>query len=191
MHQPNLPPESNGPCRAIPRVLPGQANEDALEVAFVPDAHCSVPPAARRFSRAPLARRGAAHLIDTLLPLPFLVPFFLPWILVVIGYSLLCDGVFDGRSPGKRLMGLRTVAISVSPARPCNPARSCLRNIGSVLAGLCHFTLLLTPLGLTYTAVEVLMVLCRPDSRRLGDLLAGTQVIAAEALAEENQCTRR
>jgi len=143
-------------------------------------------PAVLPFSKAPVVRRAAADLIDRLVPLPFIAHFFWPWAIVCVAYDLLCDGT--GASVGKRLMGLQAVVVSGGPERvgqPCTLGRSVLRNVLWSGARLCYTTVLLAPLGFAYDLVEVLLVLCSPNGRRLGDLLAGTQVVASSESGRE------
>ena len=100
---------------------------------------------------------------------------------------LLCgDSLFGpGRSLGKRLTGLRVLVLD-SP-RPCGNRQSMARNAIFVLGLLpAAFG---APLPLTYAALACIVLLeagvaLRPltrdlGQRRLGDLLAGTQVIDA------------
>ncbi|MGK2858590.1 MAG: RDD family protein [Thermoanaerobaculia bacterium] len=72
--------------------------------------------------------------------------------------TLLRDG-FHGRSPGKRLMGLR---IDTPAGKPCSWGRSIVRNLPLVIPG--------------WNLVEVWLVLFGRDSRRTGDRIAGTRV---------------
>jgi uncharacterized RDD family membrane protein YckC len=79
-------------------------------------------------------------------------------------FFILCLGIllrdgFRGRSPGKRLFGLRLVTAN---GEPCSPFRSALRNLPLVIPG--------------WNLVEVLMVFFAPRSRRCGDLMAKTSV---------------
>jgi uncharacterized RDD family membrane protein YckC len=128
----------------------------------------------RVWCKAPVLRRVIADVIDRLLCCPLIVCFFPPWLAVVIAYDLLSDGLLDGCSVGKRLMGLRTVMVS--NGKPCNFARSFLRNVGWAAARLCYTTIWLIPFALVYDAIELLLVLFSPSGQRLGDRLAGTQV---------------
>jgi uncharacterized RDD family membrane protein YckC len=131
--------------------------------------------------KAPVFRRAAADAIDRLIPLPFIAHFFPLWAVVCIAYDLCADS--RGASPGKRLLGLRTVIVSAHPARqgqPCNMGRSVLRNILWCGARLCYLSAFLAPLGFAYDTIEVLLALFSPTGRRLGDLVAGTQVTVSE-----------
>jgi uncharacterized RDD family membrane protein YckC len=93
-------------------------------------------------------------------------------------YLLISDGLFDGRSVGKRLMGLRVV--SSEHGGPCIMKESILRN-AFLGAGL---LLYLIPLvGWVFTAlisaVEFLVLLGSKERMRLGDELAHTIVTEA------------
>lgn len=127
--------------------------------------------------KAPVLRRIIAEIIDRLVPCPIVVYFFPLWLLVIIGYDLFSDGLLEGCSVGKRLMGLRTVIAS--NGKPCNFARSFLRNLDWAVARLCYMSLWLIPFALTYDFIELMLVLFSPTGQRLGDRLAGTQVKTA------------
>ena len=78
----------------------------------------------------------------------------------MVVYVLIRDGLFGGRSIGKKLMGLRVV--NVKSNKPCSIKDSVLRNI----------TLLVPVLGF----IEMLMPLVDANGLRFGDKIAGTQV---------------
>lgn len=80
-------------------------------------------------------------------------------LLVLFAGILLRDG-YRGRSPGKRLLGLRLLTPG---NRPCSYARSVLRNLPILIPGL--------------NVIEMLLVLFGTQSRRTGDRLAGTAVV--------------
>lgn len=80
-------------------------------------------------------------------------------VLVLFAGILLRDG-YRGRSPGKRLLGLRLLTPG---NRPCSYARSVLRNLPILIPGL--------------NVIEMLLVLFGTQSRRTGDRLAGTAVV--------------
>ena len=77
--------------------------------------------------------------------------------LLVVGI-LLRDG-YHGRSPGKRLMGLR---VDTPRGTACSWGRSIVRNLPLVIPG--------------WNLIELALVLFSRDSRRTGDRIAGTQV---------------
>lgn len=79
-------------------------------------------------------------------------------IFILVAVILLRDG-FHGRSPGKRLMGLR---VDTPDGTACTWGRSIVRNLPLVIPG--------------WNMVEVYLVLFGRDSRRTGDRIAGTRV---------------
>ncbi len=91
-------------------------------------------------------------------------------------YILISDGLFDGRSIGKRLMGLRVV--SSMHGGSCTIKESIMRN-APFGAGLLLYKLPLIGWGFIVGifAVEFLILLGSKDQMRLGDELARTLVI--------------
>ena len=89
---------------------------------------------------------------------------FIPYVLAIIlalGYALLKDGLFSGRSLGKKLMGLKVTRDGVN----CNMVGSILRNI----------TLFIPILGL----IELIMPFIDAEGLRFGDKIAKTKVVEA------------
>jgi len=84
------------------------------------------------------------------------LPIITMWI-IVVGYTLVADGMFVGQSIGKKLMKLSVVRVDTD--EPCSYARSVLRNITYLLG------------------VFDLIPLIGSQKRRLGDYLAKTKVI--------------
>jgi len=93
-----------------------------------------------------------------------------------LSYLLISDGLFDGRSLGKRLMGLRVV--SGGSGGPCSMRQSIVRNL-PLGAGLLLYRVPL--IGwifiLIISAVEFLILLGSKEGMRIGDELAKTMVI--------------
>ena len=93
-----------------------------------------------------------------------------------LAYLLISDGLFDGRSIGKLLIGLRVV--SATGEVPCSMRESIMRN-APLGAGLLLFKLpwigWIFPVCIS--AVEFLILLGSKNGMRLGDELAGTIVI--------------
>jgi uncharacterized RDD family membrane protein YckC len=86
-----------------------------------------------------------------------------------IGYWLVRDGLFEGQSIGKRVMGLRVVTLE--PVGPCTMAGSFLRNVLWIL-----------PIANIAMAIATVVYLIRSGSaRHWGDRLAGTAVVATNA----------
>ncbi len=93
-----------------------------------------------------------------------------------LAYLLISDGLFDGKSIGKLLTGLRVV--SAAGHEPCSVRESIMRN-ALLGAGLVLYKLpWIGWLFLAFiSAVEFLILLGSKNGMRLGDELAGTLVI--------------
>ena len=87
-----------------------------------------------------------------------LVLFVLFWL-----YPILCEGLFDGQTPGKRALDLRVVS---SDGAPIGWLAACVRNLMR--------TVDMLPFGYACGLVSSLF---DPWGRRLGDLVAGTMVV--------------
>jgi uncharacterized RDD family membrane protein YckC len=137
---------------------------------------------------ADFRRRAIARAIDLLVALApmLLVPAGHPFAVALLSMALLLfgDSLFGpGRSLGKRLAGLRVMVLSTR--RPAGVRESVLRN-GLFVLGLAP-ALAGAPSPLAAAALACIIVLeaavaLRPltrdlGQRRLGDLIAGTQVI--------------
>ena len=126
--------------------------------------------------RADLTTRAVAGLIDLLLVISLArLPDVLGF-LSAAGYILIRDGLFDHRSVGKKLLGLRAVASDDSRAASCR--KSIIRNAPLVAA----YFLFLVPyagwvLGPLALGLECLTALGDNQGMRTGDLLAGTRVV--------------
>lgn len=96
-----------------------------------------------------------------------------------LSYLLISDGLFDGRSVGKLLMGLRV--ISPADSGPCSMKASIVRN-APLGAGLLLYRI--PWIGwifiIVVSAVEFLMLLGSKEGMRLGDELAKTVVVEKE-----------
>lgn len=138
----------------------------------------------KEFPRANLLNRFLAKLID------FLVIGALATIvtapigsLAALTYSLIADGFFDGRSLGKKMIGLRVVNLRTG--MPCNFKDSILRNIP--IAAVVMFALipilgwiLLFTAGLVIMLFESYLIYSDEGGIRIGDIFADTQVIDTE-----------
>lgn len=78
-------------------------------------------------------------------------------------YPILCEGLFDGQTPGKRALDLRVIR---SDGAPVGWLASCVRNLLR--------TVDMLPFGY---ACGLITGLLDPYGRRLGDLVAGTMVV--------------
>ncbi len=92
-----------------------------------------------------------------------------------LAYLLISDGLFDGRSIGKLLIGLRVVSAA---GEPCSMRESIMRN-APLGAGLLLYKI--PWIGWIFlvfiSAVEFLILLGSKNGMRFGDELAGTLVI--------------
>ncbi|HWE35106.1 MAG TPA: RDD family protein [Isosphaeraceae bacterium] len=102
-----------------------------------------------------LLQLGGSKVIGILL----VVYFLSQW-----GYGAFCEALFNGRTPGKRAMGIRVVTVEGVPIRG---AQAVLRNLLWVVEWF-------LPFG--YLPAIASMVLTR-RFQRLGDLAAGTMVV--------------
>ena len=129
--------------------------------------------------KADLTTRAVAGFIDLLIVigltrLPDVIGF-----LSASGYLLVRDGLFERRSVGKKLIGLRVVS-SEDPEFAISFRESIIRNVPLVLA----YILFLIPyagwiLGPAAFGIECLTALGDAHGMRIGDMLARTCVIPA------------
>jgi uncharacterized RDD family membrane protein YckC len=100
---------------------------------------------------------------------------FLLWMFGLLwGYFLLFEWLWQGQTPGKRLLGIRVVQWS---GTGINFYQAAVRNVLRVVDGLP----LLPPLSLPACGlVGFAAAACNRENRRLGDLAAGTLVVHVE-----------
>lgn len=158
-------------------------------------------------AKADLVKRFLAALIDGLLAgvIGFVLGLFgtfMGGVGTLIGafYILVRDGIetpyTDGRSVGKKVIGLRPVTLDGAPMTVETSVRrnwtialgSLITGVGSMLAGMGLGVIGLAVIGLGGFAgllglVECVLVIIDKDGRRIGDKTGNTQVI--EALAAE------
>jgi uncharacterized RDD family membrane protein YckC len=93
-----------------------------------------------------------------------------------LAYLLIGDGLFQGRSLGKKLIGLRVVSADTD--EPCSFRDSILRN--SVF-GIGYLLYLIPWLGWIFMVIvcafEFIILLGSKDGMRLGDEIAKTKVV--------------
>jgi uncharacterized RDD family membrane protein YckC len=94
-----------------------------------------------------------------------------------LAYLLIGDGLFDGRSVGKKIIGLRVV--SEDTGKPCSFRDSILRNsifgIGYLLYKIPWFGWIFIVI---VTVFEFVILLGSKDGSRIGDEIAKTKVVA-------------
>ncbi len=94
-----------------------------------------------------------------------------------IGYILIGDGLFGGRSIGKKLLGLQVLS---GKGEPCTAKESIIRNLipalGLVLWKVPFVGWIIT-LGIF--SFEFVVLVGSPEGKRAGDEMAGTWVVEA------------
>ncbi|MBW7913273.1 MAG: RDD family protein, partial [Taibaiella sp.] len=78
-----------------------------------------------------------------------------------------CKDNFNGKSPGKKIMGLQVV--NNKTMQPANPWRCIVRNLFCI-----------------FWPIEFIVALANPG-RRIGDFVAGTAVVSYEEIISENE----
>ncbi len=138
------------------------------------------------YPKADLTLRALARLVD------FLVAFALAWYAPPVGpiaaavYMLVADALMNGQSVGKRLFGVRVMAVS--RRAPAGLVDSVLRNSPFALVAVFGSVALLWPVffvaGLPMVGFETYRVATHPLGLRVGDLFADTQVVDGKVLAK-------
>jgi uncharacterized RDD family membrane protein YckC len=140
--------------------------------------------------KADLTTRAVAGFVDLLLiiglaRLPDVLGFLSP-----LGYILIRDGLFQGRSIGKKLIGLGVVVVAEDvPERAATYREAIIRNMPLAAA----YILFLIPyagwlLGPLALGVECLVAVGDDQGMRIGDMLARTRVAPQDqALAAGGQ----
>ena len=134
------------------------------------------------YPKARVLNRGIAKLIDL-----FIVA-AVGYMIVPVGflgglaYILIADGFPGGRSIGKRLIGLQTVLPDRREAAGFR--ESIIRNLPFAVAQLAFAVPYVGWLvAVAIIAFEAVLILGNEQGRRLGDEVAGTQVLDAGRLA--------
>lgn len=90
--------------------------------------------------------------------------------LLMFGYFAFFEIIWNGQTPGKRVVGIRVVKDS---GRPLTPSESIGRNLLRIVDQLPAFY-----------AIGVLVALLNAQNKRLGDFIAGSIVIREASLSE-------
>ncbi|WP_455241679.1 RDD family protein [Petrachloros mirabilis] len=138
------------------------------------------------YPKAQVLNRFIAKLIDLFLAAAAAEVIVPVGFLVGLAYLLVADGFAGGRSIGKRLIGLQTVLPETR--EPAGFRESIIRNIPFAVAQLTFAVPYVGPyLGWFVSAVvvgfEAVLIIGNEQGRRLGDELAGTQVLDVGRLA--------
>lgn len=138
----------------------------------------------KEFPKANLLNRFLAKFIDFLIVGALAVVLKAPiGSLAALTYSFIADGFFDGRSLGKKLIGLRVVNLKTG--KPCNYKDSIFRNIPigiTVMFALIPILgwILLFTVGLVMILFESYLIYSDVGGIRIGDIFADTQVVDAK-----------
>ena len=136
------------------------------------------------FKRAGLLLRTVAKILDFIIIAAAVEIVPKAGFFAGLAYLLIGDGLFDGRSLGKKLIGLKVV--SADTQTPCTFRDSILRN--STLGGGFLFYKLLW-FGWIFMVIvsvfEFIILLGSKDKMRLGDEIAKTLVIESPCTKEE------
>ena len=89
--------------------------------------------------------------------------------MLFFGYFILFEWLWQGRTPGKRLLGIRTVRDG---GFPVDFVSAVIRNVVRILEA-----------SLGFYAISAVCAILSPQNRRLGDMAAGTIVVRDERYA--------
>jgi len=137
-------------------------------------------------NKAGLLLRTVAKFLDFIIIFAALENDFIPKAGFFAGltYLLIGDGFFNGRSLGKKLLGLRVV--SADTQSPCTFRSSILRNstlgIGLLFIKIPWFGWMVLAI---IAGLEFIMLLGSSQGMRIGDELAGTIVVESSPVKQE------
>lgn len=136
----------------------------------------------KEFRKADLLNRFLAKFIDFLIIGALGTAIKAPvGSMAALTYALIADGFFDGRSLGKKMIGLKV--INLKTGLPCNFRDSILRNIPIGIIPLFIFfipflgLILLFSVGLVVLLFESYLIYTDDGGIRIGDIFADTQVV--------------
>src|SRR5579863_9647282 len=95
---------------------------------------------------------------------------------VLFGYFIVFEAVWNGQTPGKKLLGIRVVRDG---GYPIDFGASLIRNLIRVVEQLAG-----------YYAIAAISALISPENKRIGDMAAGTIVVRDARLAQPAQLRR-
>lgn len=134
------------------------------------------------YPKAQVLNRFIAKLIDVFLAAAAAEVVVPVGFLAGLAYLLVADGFAGGRSIGKRLIGLQTILPDTR--EPAGFRESIIRNIPFAVAQLAFAVPYVGWLVSAAVVVfEAILIIGNEQGRRLGDELAGTQVLDAGRLA--------
>jgi uncharacterized RDD family membrane protein YckC len=134
------------------------------------------------YPKAQVLNRGIAKLIDLFIVAAADQVFVPVGFLAGLAYILIADGFAGGRSIGKRLIGLQTVLPHRREAAGFR--ESIIRNLPFAVAQLAFAVPYVGWIvSVAIIAFEAVLILGNEQGRRLGDEVAGTQVLDVGRLA--------
>ena len=134
------------------------------------------------YPKAQVLNRGIAKLIDLFIVAAVAQMIVPVGFLAGLAYILIADGFAGGRSIGKRLIGLQTVRPDRRAAAGFR--ESIIRNLPFAVAQLAFAVPYVGWIvSVVIIAFEAVLILGNEQGRRLGDEVAGTQVLDAGRLA--------
>ncbi len=140
------------------------------------------PSGAGIYPKATVLNRFIAKLIDVFLAAAAAEVMASVGLLAGVGYLFVADGFAGGRSIGKRLIGLQTVRPDTREAAGFR--ESIIRNIPFAAAQVLYAVPYIGWMAsAVIVAFEAILIIGNEQGRRLGDELAGTQVLDAGRLA--------
>ena len=134
------------------------------------------------YPKATVLNRFIAKLIDVFLAAAAAEVIASVGFLAGVAYLFVADGFAGGRSIGKRLIGLQTVLTEIRG--PAGFRESIIRNIPFAVAQLLFAVPYVGWLAsAAIVGFEAMLIIGNEQGRRLGDELAGTQVLDAGRMA--------
>lgn len=134
---------------------------------------------AEQIRKAELLVRLLAKAIDLIVVLAAAKLLPQAGVLAGLVYVLVSDGLFDGRSIGKKMLHLR---VQSKVGAGCSIRDSVLRNAPiAVACMLFQVPLLGWVLAAVVFGIELLLMIGNAEGKRLGDSFAGTWVVAGRA----------
>jgi uncharacterized RDD family membrane protein YckC len=136
------------------------------------------------FKRAGLLLRTVAKILDFIIIAAAVEVVPRAGFFAGLAYLLIGDGLFDGRSLGKKLIGLRVVSADTNT--PCTFRDSILRNSTLGIGFLFYKVLWLGwILIIVISIIEFIILLGSKDGKRFGDEIAKTVVIESPQIRQE------
>jgi uncharacterized RDD family membrane protein YckC len=136
------------------------------------------------FKRAGLLLRTVAKILDFIIIAAAVEVVPRAGFFAGLAYLLIGDGLFDGRSLGKKLIGLRVVSADTNT--PCTFRDSILRNSTLGIGFLFYKVLWLGwMLIILISIIEFIILLGSKDGKRFGDEIAKTVVIESPQIRQE------